>query len=147
MPEELRFLLRTGGFGVVIGAIYWFASYEWAGTILLELFGVEAFCLFAVLARALWRDGWRPTRHPTEWISLQPLETQPVAWEPGRYAGPGFVPLFAALGLGVSSLAIVYGPAFLLIGLPLTVASGAAWVRAAMREYGAQVADERDAPG
>jgi hypothetical protein len=142
MPEELRFLLRTGAFGVVIGIVYWLVSSEPAGTILLVLFGIEALFLLLMLGRALWRDGWRPTRHPAEWISLEQLETPPVAREPERYAGPGFVPLFAALGIGVTSLAIVYGPVFLLVGLPLSVAAGWAWLRAAMREHAAQAAAE-----
>ena len=35
MPEELRFLLRSALYSVVIGVVYWFVSYEWAGTVLL----------------------------------------------------------------------------------------------------------------
>lgn len=35
MPEELRFFLRLGLFAALVATIYWFVSYEVAGTILL----------------------------------------------------------------------------------------------------------------
>lgn len=44
MAEELRFFLRTGVYSIVIGTIYWFVSYEVAGSVLL------AFVVFAALA-------------------------------------------------------------------------------------------------
>lgn len=44
MAEELRFFLRTGVYSIVVGTIYWFVSYEVAGSVLL------AFVVFAALA-------------------------------------------------------------------------------------------------
>jgi hypothetical protein len=39
-PEEVTFFLFLGAFALVIGVIYWFVSYELAGTILLVGFGI-----------------------------------------------------------------------------------------------------------
>lgn len=44
MAEELRFFLRTGVYSIVVGTVYWFVSYEVAGSVLL------AFVVFAALA-------------------------------------------------------------------------------------------------
>ena len=41
MAEELRFFLRTAAYSAVIGLVYWFVSYEVAGSVLL------AFVVFA----------------------------------------------------------------------------------------------------
>lgn len=48
MAEELRFFLRTALYAAVTGAIYWFVSYEWVGTILFVFVVVGAgfFTLF-----------------------------------------------------------------------------------------------------
>ncbi|HJP71657.1 MAG TPA: hypothetical protein VJ975_08045, partial [Candidatus Limnocylindria bacterium] len=44
MAEELRFFLRTGVYSIIVGTVYWFVSYEVAGSVLL------AFVVFAALA-------------------------------------------------------------------------------------------------
>jgi hypothetical protein len=44
MAEELRFFLRTGVYSIIVGSVYWFVSYEVAGSVLL------AFVVFAALA-------------------------------------------------------------------------------------------------
>lgn len=43
MAEELRFFLRTAVYSVLVGVVYWFVSYEVAGSVLL------AFVVFATL--------------------------------------------------------------------------------------------------
>ena len=35
MAEELRFFLRTAIYTILIAVIYWFASYEWSGSVML----------------------------------------------------------------------------------------------------------------
>ena len=39
-PQETRFFLFLGVFGIVLAAIYWFLTYEVAGTVLLAGFGL-----------------------------------------------------------------------------------------------------------
>jgi hypothetical protein len=47
MAEELRFFLRTGLYALVISIVYWFLSYEVAGTLLL-VFLVVGSAIFVV---------------------------------------------------------------------------------------------------
>ena len=49
MAEELRFFLRIALFAGLIGAIYWFVSYEIAGTILLLALGASAALFVATI--------------------------------------------------------------------------------------------------
>jgi hypothetical protein len=73
MAEELRFFLRTAVYSIVIGAIYWFASYaetgayEWAGTVLLVfvVFSTGSFVFVAgIHVPDAWRRAW-PGYHET----------------------------------------------------------------------------------
>ncbi|HXG40643.1 MAG TPA: hypothetical protein VNJ28_06840, partial [Candidatus Limnocylindrales bacterium] len=41
-PEETRLFVRLAAYGLGIGLIYWFVSYETAGTVLLVGFGLGA---------------------------------------------------------------------------------------------------------
>lgn len=47
MAEEVRFFIRVALFTVVIGTIYWFVSYDHAGTILLA--GIVASAIFFIV--------------------------------------------------------------------------------------------------
>jgi hypothetical protein len=51
VKTSVRFLVLAGAFGLVIGTIYWFISYERAGTTLLLLMGVAPM----VMAYVVWR--------------------------------------------------------------------------------------------
>jgi hypothetical protein len=39
VPEEVLVFARPAAFGLIVGAVYWFVSYERAGTVLLLGFG------------------------------------------------------------------------------------------------------------
>src|SRR5439155_1085007 len=54
LPEEVTFFARSAAFALVIATIYWFVSYEPAGTTLLAFFGVASSLAAIVLFRA-WR--------------------------------------------------------------------------------------------
>lgn len=49
MSEELRFFLRTALYTALVATIYWFVSYEWAGTFLLGALGISAVVFVIVL--------------------------------------------------------------------------------------------------
>jgi hypothetical protein len=62
MPEEVKFFGRIGAYGLFIAAVYWFVSYEPAGTVLLGGFGLATGAAFVLLRRgarrpAVTRDG------------------------------------------------------------------------------------------
>ncbi|HEX9044983.1 MAG TPA: cytochrome c oxidase subunit 4, partial [Candidatus Limnocylindrales bacterium] len=63
MTEEVRFFRRVAIYAVVVGVIYWFASYEWIGTTLLFVFGGGA----GVATLLLWRGARE--RHAAEGIA------------------------------------------------------------------------------
>jgi hypothetical protein len=72
MPEEVRFFGRSAAFAIVVGIIYWFVSYETAGTVLLLAFGLAG----VIATWLLWRDarrgaGAQATR-PWTWLPLSP---------------------------------------------------------------------------
>ena len=54
MAEELRFFLRTGAYSIVVGGVYWFVSYEVAGSVLL-MFVVFSSLAFVAVAAAFVR--------------------------------------------------------------------------------------------
>jgi hypothetical protein len=51
MKISVRFLVLAGLFGIVIGIVYWYISYEPAGTTLLILMGVAPM----IMAYVVWR--------------------------------------------------------------------------------------------
>ncbi|HEX5826417.1 MAG TPA: hypothetical protein VFY23_02770 [Candidatus Limnocylindrales bacterium] len=51
-PTETRFFLFVGGFGLVLGAIYWILTAEVAGTVMLAGFGLGAGLLGVALFRS-----------------------------------------------------------------------------------------------
>ncbi len=48
MAEELRFFLRTALYTIIIAIIYWFASYEWAGSVMLVFVSIASAIIVAV---------------------------------------------------------------------------------------------------
>ena len=74
VPEEVSFFARSAAFALVIATIYWFVSYEPAGTTLLAFFGVASSLAAIVLFRA-----WRRSVG-----SVTPGAERPFADESGR---------------------------------------------------------------
>lgn len=147
MPEEVLFFARIGAYGLFIGTVYWFASYEVAGTILLLLFGFGGSGLAIILLRAA------PRRNPgpaltdeltapddaanDDAIANATTADGPFGDEAGRIPGPSFAPLEVGFGLALAMLGIVFGP-WLVVAAALPLASGArTWFRGASREYDA----------
>jgi membrane associated rhomboid family serine protease len=99
-PAETRFFLFLAAFALVIGAIYWFVSYEPAGSALLLAFGAAT----GVMAVVLHRRG----RHGDD---------RPFLDETGRLPSETPAPLAVGAGLALMALAFIFGPALLLVGL------------------------------
>jgi hypothetical protein len=133
-PEEVWLFIRTAIFGIAIGSAYWFLTYETAGTVLLLGIGFGSALVVAVLylgSRRLERPG--STATPPD---------RPFADERGRVPSPGWAPLGVGLGLAVTALGGAFGPWLVLLGLPLVLIAGHAWLAAAMREADATEAPE-----
>ena len=141
MPEEVRFFARSAIFGLVVGVVYWFLSYEAAGTILLLGFGIAGTFLALEVRR---ESGVRPGA-ASGVRGLIPLagadEPNPFSGEGGWLPGPTAAPLATASGLALALLAIVFGPAMLVAAVGPLLVGTALWVRAVVREWRAVDSD------
>jgi hypothetical protein len=130
LPEEVLVFGRPAAFGLVVGAIYWFVSYEPAGTVLLAGFGIAT----ALAAAILW--AWsRNVRGPDdEW---------PVESEPGPIPAPAFAPFHVAFGATIVALGLAFGPLLLVTGVVILAVGARYWLEAAMHEADASTARDR----
>jgi hypothetical protein len=152
-PQETRFFLFIGGFGLVLAGIYWFLTYEVAGTILLAGFGAGAGLIGLALVRArppavaagVARRAARDTDTDTDPEALDASTggtggvATPFEDPSGRLPGESLAPLSLGLGVALSLTAIVFGPWLLVAGI-LPLAWGAwTWVTGARAELDATV--------
>jgi hypothetical protein len=140
-PAEARFFLFVGGFGLVLGVIYWFVSYELAGTVLLGGFGVGAGILGLRMRveRPAGRRGGRRDVEPEEGPGGG--ET-PFRDDSGRLPEETLAPLALGLGIALALTAVVFGPWLLVAGI-VPLAWGAwTWLAGAREELTATVADD-----
>ncbi len=134
MPEELRLFVRAALYMALVTAIYWFVSYEKAGTLLLGFLFVGA-VLFVVAGRLYGRaTEQRPRgllRRATNVVAFDdeggavepPLE---IAEEPVVTASAW--PLLAAAAAMLVGLGLLYGPWLWLPGAGLGIAAAYGWI-------------------
>jgi cytochrome c oxidase subunit IV len=125
LSDEARVFGRMSIFGIVVGGVYWFLTYEAAGTALLLAFG---------LATGLATVGI--------WVRTRRARVGGTAAD-GDIAGgesaeplpePGWAPLVISLGLGGLALGAAFGPWLTIAGLLVAIVGGASWLSAAIRE-------------
>lgn len=128
VAEELRFFLRTALFTIVIGTIYWFVSYEEAGTALLA--GIVASAVFFVVVIAAGvRASRRGGRGPKALLGFadtgpdNPLELAQDVF-PTSSAWPLVISVAAAL-VGVG---LIYGAWLWIPGAALGLAGAWGWL-------------------
>ncbi|MFL5686920.1 MAG: hypothetical protein ACJ77D_12770 [Chloroflexota bacterium] len=131
-PIEARVFQGIAALALVVAVVYWFVSYEAAGTVLLGGFALASGIIGLLLANAGsdWRvsAGGGQARDPD----------RPLLDERGRIPSPTLAPFAVGIGAAVAVLSLVFGPAPLLVGL-LPLAWGAAdWLRRASAELDAQ---------
>lgn len=136
MPEEIKFFGRLSVYALIAGTIYWFLSYETAGTVLLIGFGLATGAAFVVL----WRSGRRevPASADASFLPDGPFgdESAPV---PTRSAAP----LTLGFGVAVMALAGAFGPWFLVAGAVPFLLGATDWLRSASRELSQAEAADR----
>lgn len=134
MIEERRFFLRTALFATGIAVVYWFVSYEAAGSVMLLAIGLSAAFLMIVLRR-----------HTTE-LKRGPLETathivgdivtfeepdegsaSPLAIDEGPMPVMSYPPLALAIGAGAVAGGLVFGAWLWLPGAALVAGAGWRW--------------------
>jgi hypothetical protein len=136
MPEEMRFLLRAGAYGIGIALIYWFLSQEPAGTVLMLGFGLAAAALLVVLWWERRRHGWRLVGPPWSWALLPPAEENGgLTDERAVLPGSSLAPITLALGMALAALALVFGSWLLTAAVVPLLVGARGWIRAAMAEH------------
>ena len=131
-PTEARVFQGIAVLALIVAVVYWFVSYEAAGTLLLTGFGVASGIIGLLLANA--GSDWRVTTVGR--ASRDP--ERPLLDERGRIPSPTLAPFAVGIGAAVALLSLVFGPAPLLVGV-LPLAWGAAdWLRRATAELDAQ---------
>jgi hypothetical protein len=154
-PQEVNFFLFLSAFALVIGAIYWFASYEVAGTLLLVGFGLATGIVGVRLAldpraAAVRRHAARTTDRDDADRPAVPERRdpggrgpaaegsggidRPFVDEAGRLPAETLAPLAVGLGVALVTTGAIFGLAPVIVGL-LPFAWGAwAWLHAASAE-------------
>jgi hypothetical protein len=140
MAEELRFFLRTAVYSAVIGLIYWFVSYEVAGSVMLGfvvfatglVVGLFFFAVRATRGELDPRNGGPMQRAGTAIARLVgfseprgPAGEQPIAAGLEPLPIGSIWPLVAGVAATMVALGLVYGPWLTLPGI--VVAGFAVW--------------------
>jgi hypothetical protein len=143
LPREILYFAGIGAYGLGIGIVYWFLTYETAGSVLLTVFGAGAVGFAVILGLS------RPARA----VAVMPADAadaagaattdSPFGSEPGRIPGPTLAPLEVGFGIAVASLSFAFGVWMLLAGIVPIVAGVYAWLRSSEREL---IATRRDDP-
>ena len=133
-PTEARVFQGIAAAALVVAVVYWFVSYEAAGTLLLAGFAVASGVIGLLLANA--GSDWRASAS-----GIRPRDPErPFLDERGRIPSPTLAPFAVGIGAAIALLSLVFGPAPLLVGI-LPLAWGAAdWLRRASAELDAQEA-------
>lgn len=160
-PQEVNFFLFLAVFGLVITTVYWFVSYEAAGTVLLLGYVLATGAVGLRLAidpgAALVRrrssarghdvrenspdqpdpGGEGPTAAGTGGID------RPFNDEEGRIPGETLAPFAVGLGVAIASTGAIFGPAPVVVGLLPLLWGAWAWLRGASDELRAMEAVPR----
>lgn len=128
MAEEVRFFLRVALFTVVIGTIYWFVSYEIAGTALLA--GIVASALFFIVLIA---GGVRAVRRgPKNLKGILGFEEtgrdDPLALGEDVFPAASAWPVVASISAVLVTVGLVYGAWLWIPGTALGLACIWGWL-------------------
>jgi hypothetical protein len=150
-PQEVRFFLLLSAFGIVVGVIYWFVSYESAGTVLLLGFGAAT----GLIGLRLLGDP--ASRRVRERVRVRDADAippeegtgagtggvdRPFLDETGRLPDETIAPFAIGLGIAIAATGLIFGPAPVAVGI-LPFAWGAwAWLSGARAELDAQELDD-----
>jgi len=138
IPEEIAFWLRSAAFGLLIGGVYWYLTYEWAGSILLVLFGVASAGAAAVLGYLVRR---RAHEHGPEGAGEAVVPGMraegPLGDDRGRLPDGSTAPFVFGVGLLLVVLSLPFGGWFILAALVPLVLGGWGWLALATAELDA----------
>jgi hypothetical protein len=141
MSDDAALLLRVSVFGLVAGAVYWFLSYEWLGTVALLVLGAgPGFAALFILRH----PGRGTPEGQSRQETLRRFAGVPSDDPPGPKSladedlavlpAPSIWPFAASLGLAVALSGLIFGLWLVIVGVGIALYSGWGWVAAIMRE-------------
>jgi hypothetical protein len=133
-PQETRFFLLIFGWAGALGIIYWFVSYEVAGTVLLAGLALASGLISVWLIRARRQALGRPA----ESRPRDAATDRPFLDESGRLPDPTLAPFAVGLGVALMVLGPVFGVAPVAVGAVSFVWGAALWLRSARDELDAE---------
>jgi hypothetical protein len=150
-PQETRFFLLICGWAGALGIIYWFVSYEVAGTVLLAGLALASGTISVALIRAR-RQSKRPAA-PSGPPDLDPDRTdasgggtggvdRPFGDETGRLPDPTLAPFAVGLGIALMVLGPVFGLAPVAVGVVSFLSGASMWFRSARDELDAEARED-----
>jgi hypothetical protein len=140
VPEEVGFFVRAALYGVITTTVYWFMTYEIAGTVLLGAFGGASLVIALYLRRRL------PRRRPRAATasSAKPPTEGPFGDDPGFAPNPILAPLEIGFGITLALFAVPFG-IWMAVAAVVPIAAGSiAWLDAITDEQ--RRTFERDTP-
>ena len=147
-PQETRFFLLIAGWAGALGIIYWFVSYEVAGTALLAGLALASGLISVWLIRALraaTRRGLAAAGTPDLTAERKDAPgrgtggvDRPFLDESGRLPDPTLAPFAVGLGVALIVLGPVFGVAPVAVGAVSLVWGAWTWLRAARDELDAE---------
>jgi hypothetical protein len=148
-PPETRFFLLIAGWAGALGVIYWFVSYEVAGTVLLAGLALATGTLAVWLIRSqrLRRraEAAAPGAGAPEagagGAGAPEAVDRPFLDEEGRLPAPTLAPFAVGLGLALAALGPVFGLAPVAVGAVSFLWGAGTWFAASSEEFNAQKRD------
>lgn len=142
MSEEVRFFFRVALYTLPIAVVYWFISYEIAGSVMLLALGLSAVFFTAVMVVHLRhsRSELAPERHPASrriGVALNRLigfeehpgrATDPLAIEDDPIPTSSIWPLVLALGATLLGAGLIFGGWLWIPGALLMAAAAWGWI-------------------
>jgi hypothetical protein len=138
MAEELRFFLRPAMYALAISIVYWFVSYEVAGTLLLVFLAVGCAIFVVSMTAAVTATRLFPTDVPLGWIGrvvmgfvgFDPPDKpgpQPLELEEGPLPEGSIWPICAAGAAVLVAVGLIFGGWFWIPGVALGLAVVGGW--------------------
>lgn len=123
MRTVTRVFLLSGGFAVLVTAVYWFVTHEWAGSVLLGLMGAAT--LFVAAYTWFATRGRRPP--PEDRDDAAPYEGE--AEEIASFTVDSPWPIVFGVGIAIVTGGMVFGAPLLLLGAVIVVVAAVGMMR------------------
>ncbi|HJR44793.1 MAG TPA: cytochrome c oxidase subunit 4 [Actinomycetota bacterium] len=128
MPEEVRFFLRIAIFTIVITTIYWFVSYEEAGTLLLGGIIASAAIFMGLMLVAV-RGARSGRKTPKSLLGFDETGPErPLELTEDVFPALSPWPIVLSLGVTLVGVGLIYGAWLWIPGAALSLTAAWGWL-------------------